>query len=401
MKYLEYDDQVKAFYNHDELKDYLKFRKENDEWIEVFINEMAAVGIQNIPLFIPKYCTDIKVHKNGFLQELPDIDFEKQENKECIEATGLFLAFPYKGKISVMPTREIAFTSIVKRAADDCGTMLRFESSNTKNVLPINEKAERLTRDFALYSDTCKILIRDEKISAVLSKSYAILPADELIELLEKQLATDHPMYTFDKGQVSHEYLMAEYLINDPEMEESFRLALNDAGGHVKTLKAGIRFSTSDVGMGKVYATLFYDANGTRMALSGRIELEHDGDSTTDKFKTQLQDLGIMFKESEEQIELLGNTDIADVAETVRKITDRFSYFPRAVSDEVISDLSRNYPNGGTGIDVYLALNEIIQRHAAKNDLSPTRYLNLCEQVAKLMRLPFAKIDAGEEWEKN
>ena len=95
-------------------------------------------------------------------------------------------------------------------------------------------------------------------------------------------------------------------------MEESFRLALNDAGGHVKTLKAGIRFSTSDVGMGKVYATLFYDANGTRMALSGRIELEHDGDSTTDKFKTQLQDLGIMFKESEEQIELLGNTDIAE-----------------------------------------------------------------------------------------
>ena len=99
MKYLEYDDQVKAFYNHDELKDYLKFRKENDEWIEVFINEMAAVGIQNIPLFIPKYCTDIKVHKNGFLQELPDINFEKQENKECIEAVSYTHLDVYKRQV--------------------------------------------------------------------------------------------------------------------------------------------------------------------------------------------------------------------------------------------------------------------------------------------------------------
>ena len=56
--------------------------------------------------------------------------------------------------------------------------------------------------------------------------------------------------------------------------------------------------------------------------------------------------------------------------------------------------------SGGTAIDVYLALNDIIQRYSEENKISPTRYLNLSEQVAKLMHLPFERIDQGEEWKK-
>lgn len=54
----------------------------------------------------------------------------------------------------------------------------------------------------------------------------------------------------------------------------------------------------------------------------------------------------------------------------------------------------------GTAIDVYLALNDIIQRHAKMNNVSPTRYLNLCEQVSKMMNLPYDKIDKGEDFTK-
>lgn len=50
---------------------------------------------------------------------------------------------------------------------------------------------------------------------------------------------------------------MVEYLMNDEEMEQSFRLKLNDAGADISELKAGIRFSTSDIGASKVYASVF------------------------------------------------------------------------------------------------------------------------------------------------
>ena len=52
--------------------------------------------------------------------------------------------------------------------------------------------------------------------------------------------------------------------MNDEEMEQSFRLKLNDAGADISELKAGIRFSTSDIGASKVYASVFYDADGVR-----------------------------------------------------------------------------------------------------------------------------------------
>nr|WP_303181841.1 hypothetical protein [Lachnoclostridium phocaeense] len=397
-KYLQSDDEIRDLKNMEELHEYLDFRKENDEWVEVFLNELAAVGVPDMPLFYGQYCSKVTVPKNGYHVHIGNIDHEKQENAECISGTGLFLVFPYKDKLTAYPTRWTAYNSICKRAGDDGDVMMRTEARANKCVLPVNEKAERLCRDFQLYSDNCKILLRDGKVSAVLSKDYAILPADGLIQVLENQLASDHPDFAFDKGKVSHEYLLAEYLLNDPEMEESFRLRLNDAGADIASIKAGVQFSTSDVGLSRVNASLFYDADGVRTFLGGGIGIIHLGDASVADFAESCKSLGLVFKECEDRIEELGNMDIADVAGTVRKVQEKYPFLPKTVADAVAADLEVSCPNGGTGVDVYIALNDIVQRHADQSSLSPTRYLNLCEQVAKLMKLPFDRIDQGEEW---
>lgn len=400
-KYLTHDDEVRRLTSDRELKEYLQFRKENDEWIQPFINEMAAIGIPNEPLLLPLHCKELKVQKNGYEQDIPDIDYDAQDNRECIEDTGLFLVFPYKNHIVSYPTRRIAFASICKRADDDCGIMYRFDTKPNKGVLPINEKAERLCRDYQLYSDSCKILLRDGKVSAVLSKNYQILPADELIDALEAQFTQDHPDFCFDECMVSHEYLMVEYLLNNKEMEESFRLALNDAGADIAELKAGVRFSTSDVGMSKVYVSLFYDADGVRTSLGSGIEIEHKNNASIELFADGLTNIGNSFKECEEKIEELGNIDIFSVSGCISRISEAYpGIFPKQITETVISEADKKFKNGGTAIDVYLCLNDIVQRHAAANNLSPTRYLNLCEQVSRLMKLPYDRIDRGEEFQK-
>ena len=400
MKYLNHDEEIRTLSTRKDLQEYLEFRKEHDEWVMPFINELAAVGIPNEPLFIPQYCSNIVVQKNGFKLEIGDIDVDNADNQECINDTGLFLVFPYQTGLTKYPTRRIAYPSICKRADDDCGVMFRFDVKPNKGILPINEKAERLTRDFQLYSDSCKILLRDDKVSAVLSKEYAIMPADKVVEKLEAQLKVDHPNFTYDKGMVSHEYLVAEYVLNDREMEETFRLRLNDAGADITELKAGVRFSTSDVGLSKVSATLFYDADGVRTTLGTGIFVEHKGNVTPEDFGKKCESLGMLFKECEERIEELGNMDINHVAAVVKAVREVYTFLPKSVSETVESELEIRFPRGGTGIDVYLALNDIVQRHAQQAELSPTRYLNMSEQVAKLMKLPFDKIDAGEDWKK-
>lgn len=305
-----------------------------------------------------------------------------------------------------LPARSMLFSEYInktlkdKRGDDDSMVMARFDPKANKQVLPINEKADRLTRDFQLFSDNCKILLRDGKVSAVLSKEYVILPADKMISILENQLKQDHPDFTFNRGQVSHEYLMVEYLMNDVEMEQSFRLKLNDAGADISELKAGIRFSTSDIGASKVYASVFYDADGVRTTCNSGIALEHKGEASPQSYAESCKQLGMVFKESEELIEKLGNMNISDVAGVVQEIRENYSIFPKGISEKVEAELRIQYPGGGTAIDVYLALNDIIQRYSEENKISPTRYLNLSEQVAKLMHLPFERIDQGEEWKK-
>ena len=389
--------QTRDLYEREELEHYLEFRNENDMWISCYINDLAAVGVPNLPLFFPSNCQNIEVKRSTYAIPVEDIDYELLANDECIRSTGIFLVIPYNGKMTPFPTRWTAYNHICQRTDDYCGTMIRFDEKTNKSVLPVDEKAQRLTRDFELYSDRCNILYRDSKISAVLSKEYVILPADELIEVLETKLREEHPELRYMSGQVNNEYLMLNYELNDRAMEEQLRLQLNDHGSNINTLKAGVQFSTSDVGLSSVCANIYFECDGIKMFLDG-IKMPHKGANTSiPKFCELMDSFGMILKECENRIEELGNMDINNVAFVIQEIADSNpGIFPTKVTGEVLEDVSLKCSEGGTGIDVYLGLNDIITRHNSENKLSPTRYLQLTEQVVKLIKLPFDKIDSGE-----
>lgn len=400
-KYLEHDDSTVALTTHAELAEYLQYRKEHDVWIEPFINEMAVVGIPYEPLFIPGYCREPKIKVNGYSIDVDPIDFNSTEVMECVEGTGVFLVFPENGRYKAYPIRDIAYDSICKRAGDDCATMARFDSKPNKKVLPVVEKAERLTRDFGLYSDVCRILYRDKKISMVLSKEYCILDDSELVAVLEGQLAIDHPDFSFSSAEVSHAYLNVTYMLNDPETEETFRLKLNEHGEKIEELKAGIEFCTSDIGLSRVRANVFYDIDGVRMYSEHGIGIRHDNGARGEDFSEACRNLGDILKESEEQIEILGNTDIRDVAEVLKRILKKYPYFPKEMAVDMVDRMKAEYPNGGTAIDVYLAVCELYRDYCAGNSVSLNKRITLSESVARMMKLPFDKIDAeamNEAW---
>ena len=207
-KYLKFDDQVTVLTKHKELQQYLQFRKENDVWVQPYIKETTVVGIEDHPLFLSQYFLS-----NGI--ELND------ESNECVKDTGMFLTFPMNGERKIYPTRHTAFTSICQRAGLSGPTISNFIGSAFKKVLPVTEKASWLTRGFSLYMQKCKILIRDGKISAMMSNGYSILPADELVGALEKELKKEHKDMKMLSATISHEYLNIEYLLNDKDADSS------------------------------------------------------------------------------------------------------------------------------------------------------------------------------------
>lgn len=383
MKYLEKDSDVYIFNSHEELEEYLQFRKENDEWVVAPINESAVIGIEEFPLMQDQICQEHGVDANN------------PNNVECIADNGLFLSFIKDGERVIFPTRLIAFPSICMRAGLAGQTISNFDMQKNKLVLPIIEKAAWLSRGMSLYKANSKILVRDEKVSAMLSSEYAILPADELIDALEKEIAEEHPKFSFLGGNVSHEYLHVEYLLNNDNNDDRFQILLREIQyGEFEKVKCGIGFATSDVGLSSAYAYPFFWIKNMAIRFGEAIAIKHEGKNSVAKFQKEIVRLAALFKEAEDQIEKMGNTDLKSVAETVANIVaDHKNVFPKAQADEVIKELRSEPDSSGTAIDAYLALNDIVDRYCKTKGSNPSVQLNMMDKVTKFVYTNYEKYD--------
>ena len=190
---------------------------------------------------------------------------------------------------------------------------------------------------------------------------------------------------------------MSTPLLKDRVIEESLRLKLNDFGCNVTSLTAGVQFSSSDVGLSSVRVNVFIRCDGILMVLGG-ISMPHKGDSSIEKYHECFDNFGLILQEMEDKIEKLGNMDIKDVRNTVSLVAEKYpAIFPVKATEEVLEDLSST----GTGMDVFIALNDIVDRHIKQNNVSPTRYLQITEQVYSFVNTPFDKIESGEATLKN
>jgi len=392
MKYLK-EFEERELSEKEDLAAYLD-SLEDDKWHEPVIADCAAIAIDpETPIIWEVLNEELGFKKGGIPYKVKPVDLEDEAVLECLEkGNGIFLVIPGETSMRTIPTSPLAYPGMCQRAGDDCATMTRFEKKPQKGVLPLYEKVERLTRDFTLNGERCKVLERWGKVMAMHSQAYVPLPMRGLIECLEEELAKDHPDYTYAGGQVSNEYLTARYLINDEMMEESLRLSLNDAGKSVEELKAGVRLISSDVGNSSVRVSCFFNADGVEFTAGKSVNIAHKGDACMEKIREEFGNIGSLFKETEELIEQLGNIDISDVGNVLLEIRSQYTFLPKDLTEKIAAA----HAGEGTAIDVYLALNEIV----SKMESSLSAYLNNRETVERMMRLPFKAIDEGSAWNK-
>jgi len=172
-------------------------------------------------------------------------------------------------------------------------------------------------------------------------------------------------------------------------------LTLQDAGMDVTEVKAGVRFSTSDVGNAMVYASPFYVVNGVKWTLGKGCGCRHDGKGCVELFAGELDKLGMLFKESEERVEELGNTFIKYPAGCLQRICEeKAKTLPRKAATKVIDDTLVEF-SGKTcyAIDIFAKLNEIVDEANKIKQLTPTQLVNFTEEVSKLMYLDYEAYD--------
>jgi len=73
-------------------------------------------------------------------------------------------------------------------------------------------------------------------------------------------------------------------------------------------------------------------------------------------------------------------------------IVNTSNFLPKLFSDEVIEEIT-NYSQNTTALNLYIALNRIIERHIKMNESSATRNMVLYECMTKLMYLDYENLN--------
>ena len=378
MKFLRTDVEERKLNTREELQEYLEFRTKNDVWCRPAVNETSVVGIG----------VSETMHQE-------DINIPEEVRKVALADNQLLYAFPCNFIPTILPIRYTAFPDICNRAGLKGRTIEAFMPKNKLGILDPVIKAYFLSTGLSLNAYDCNILIRDEKVSSVKSHEYQIFPEEALINLLEDELRITWKHFTYSTGAVSHEYLSVSYLLHATDMEESFRLRLEDMGVEkIPTIQAGVQLSTSDVGNSAVSIAPYYLMDGCKIYLGKPAKIRHDKGRTLTDLENVLHKVGALFREAEEEIETLGNTEIQYPADCFLNLVNENS-LPKTTAKEMVN---RWYTSQeATALDIYIALNKLVERHYATSQMSLKAFIEMSELVAGLMYVDYTKFDHIEE----
>lgn len=368
-----------------EMKEYLENRKENDEWIETDISKCRV------------FTKDENEDLASFMEK-NNILASEDAVKSTLEDTKIFLSYIKKGKREAYPLRYTSVDSMLDRAGLAGRTFTNTVEKPGINIMPLDEKLKFITKALKLYNGKCKILIRDEKISAMLSGVYAILPADELMEGLNKVMQYDYPMSEFVNGVASHEYINFSWLLNEEDMEEDMKDRLEELGSRATEVKSGIDFLTSDIGDTNASAYPYFLINGKKMRCEKGVSIKHMGKKTALDFERKLPQMNAMFKKDMERMEELTKIIVNFPDDCFRSVAKNFG-LPKKISVRIAARFNELYPETCSAFDVYFHMHEILDAYKDEKS-SIVNILKVQESVASTLYADYVKHDSPFLWEK-
>lgn len=383
------DYEVRNFENTDQLKEYLEYRSKNDIWYSSIISKCKVLYKKE------KDSMEDFIRKNKIseLSSTEAID-------ECVAGINIFFSFVAKGKRMAFPIRYTALTSMYERAGWAGKTIYATEEKDNQRILDIDKKIDVINWGLELYDNECKILVRDEKISAILSNQYAILPDYELEHALSELLEREYPMAKLIAGSTTHEYITFEYNLNDDEMEEDLRSRLEENGMLNVDVHSRLKFLTSDIGFANASVFPYFIINGSQVRIGKEIATKHMGKKTIEDFAKQLPKINTMFKNDMKNFEKLCSTVITHPADCFRAIAAEV-ILPKKIAVKLSEKVRTMYPVNCRAIEIYMALHEILDTYKEESkEQNIVAELRIQEAIASSMYLDYKEFDYPFEWKR-
>jgi hypothetical protein len=375
--YLE-DEEVRKFKSFDEFNSFAKDRKEGDLWIETACNDTVVIGVENNPICATQLIGNL-YHYQG----------DKETFKKTMATHGLLLQVHDVNDTLTYDIRDIGLSSIYSRAG-----LLGRTIRDVNNALGSILRSEWLTKSLSLYSDPAKVLVRDGKVSTMLSSRYNVFHSADLIRSLESYLDDTWKGWSFDAGLASHEIIDASFLLEN--RNEEAKKALEDLGFKCRRVDIFARFVTSDIGDNAATLYPILKVDGLNIMLGEAIKVAHTNKDGLSAWDDGILKFSSLLKKGQESIEALATKKIRNSGGCLRYMACELK-LPKDISLEVGAEMDAMYISGCSALDIYYYLHEIVSRYIQGKDISPVSKLNYEETVARSLGMDFK--DVPFEWE--
>ena len=268
---------------------------------------------------------------------------------------GLGLAMRVEGNL--YPMRDTAYKSLLDRAKLRGSVLPKL--SRPKLARTLNDCLHVFTSD-------ALVLIRDEKVAAAHSgepADYAVLPADELLEVLQAKLDSRFPGNQFETGYWDHTLTSAIWTLPG-QKEELLRTYQQELAARGKTgvesrLTPAVQFLTSDIGVSSAKVIALLEGGKTPIHIGSCVAVDHRCWAKVEDFDKSLDQLFAQFQDSVGKLQKLLNVYLNYPVNAMTRVCKKLN-LPKKAALEAIHQFEVTYGGGpATAHDVFLAMQEI------------------------------------------
>lgn len=393
MKLLK-DEQERNFLDENSMKAFIEEQEKTEIWKVCYTNEL-----QTLPMPTPN-CILFNAASVRQEYQIPETSVSDESIEETMDGCKLALSLPLEKK-AIYPMAQTAFVTLLQRAGYGTSPVLLTQKSrpSQKEMSP-TDKASVLNVGLECFTNKSLLLIRDEKVRAVLSgdeNDYSRLPVSQLYKTLTGKLKEIYPAWKFVMATASHTYFTALVSLNDTKLENELQEIFLKSGINAKG-KPMVRMVTSDVGLsGANLFPVLRDNTGREFALGTPLCLTHTAKHNMEDFAKNVAQITAMFRESKEKLEKMMTAQIKHPAGCLRIIAKKCT-LPKKFTMNKAAEIEQNYKKCYE-IDVYYALFDILDEYTRESDISTARMFNLQEAIARVVFTNMSDYDYEFNWE--
>lgn len=383
------DFEVKNMTEPQALHEFFSNQEKNDRWLNVYTKELYTTPLENneLALYTPgSFAVQMPngVDISGFAD-----DVSSEEIQSSMTTTKTAVVLPVADKFQMYPLRYTAWTHLQKRAGLEGRSINNVKERARAKELAPSKRCEMFNETLCLYSDMTKALIRDGKITALMSgdeADYAVMPVSRLISILESELAYQYENFKFSYANTNHEITQIVYSLHDQQLEKNIIGTLSSQGLLIQddAVEVEVQLTTSDVGNCAARLTPIIRVDGKALPIGRPDAVEHKGGS---KAMTAFIDMTHTFlgkyRENVDLLKKLMEVHITNPSSCLQNVVNKinlvgYSRFLKRAKEKLDQEVTNC-----TAYDIYWYLNNMLfesEEHAKAENKTVNLFSSIKDQ---------------------